>query len=61
MRVIKLRIEVTNEQLAALEEYLGGEAALLDELEEAARARLRELRELIEPTKEEESQPVNAD
>ncbi len=61
MRVIKLRIEVTNEQLAALEEYLGGEEALLDELEEAARARLRELRELIEPTKEEESQPVNAD
>ena len=61
MRVIKLRIEVTNEELAALEEYLGGEAALLDELEEAARVRLRELRELIEPTKEEESQPVNAD
>ncbi len=61
MRVIKLKIEVTNEQLAALEEYLGGEAALLDELEAAARARLRELRELIEPTKEEESQPVNAD
>ncbi len=61
MRVIKLRIEVTNEQLAAFEEYLGGEEALLDELEEAARARLRELRELIEPTKEEESQPVNAD
>ena len=61
MRVIKLRIEVTNEELAALEEYLGGEEALLDELEEAARARLRELREFIEPTKEEESQPVNAD
>ncbi len=60
MRVIKLRIEVTNEQLAALEAYLGGEEALLDELEAAARARLRELRELIEPTKE-ESQPVNAD
>ncbi len=36
-------IEITNERLEALEEDLGGEEELLDELEEAAKIRLREL------------------
>ena len=61
MRVINLMIEVTNDELDALEAYFGGHAVLRDELEEAVRTRLRELRELIEPDKEEESDSASTD
>ena len=57
MPVIKLAIEVTDKQIDAIEEYLGGQDALLDELEEAAKSRFQEL---IEAAKEDVSQPVNA-
>ncbi len=43
MPVIKLAIEVTEIGLDTVEEYLGGQEALLDELEEAAKTRLHEL------------------
>ena len=43
MPVIKLVIEVTNIGMDTVEEYLGGQDALLDELEEAAKSRFQEL------------------
>ena len=57
MPVIRLAVEVTDNQINTIEEYLGGTHELLDELQEAAKARLRELMEAAK----EESQPANAD
>ncbi len=54
MPVIKLVIEVTEIGLNTVEEYVGGTTAVLDELEEAARTRLREL---YEAAKGEETEP----